>query len=184
MYVNFGLGIRPIEHRDLEAIRLLRNDDSTFSQLTFAEMITPAQQEAWFDALGTAKDRAYFTVVTVKHDPDHPILSEGEFVGMIRTTEIDRINRSICIGADVAPSMRGRGYGTRIYQALLRYLFEDLNFHRVYLLVLETNKVARHLYENVGFVPEGAQRSAIWRDGAWRDYVLMSILETEYRRAK
>ena len=184
MYVNFGLGIRPIEHRDLEAIRLLRNDDSTFSQLTFAEMITPAQQEAWFDALGTAKDRAYFTVVTVKHDPDHPILSEGEFVGMIRTTEIDRINRSICIGADVAPAMRGQGYGTRIYQALLKYLFDDLAFHKCWLMVLESNAVARRLYESIGFQYDGIHREAIWRGGAWRDYVLMSILETEYRRAK
>jgi RimJ/RimL family protein N-acetyltransferase len=184
MYVNYGIGIRPVEARDLESIRLLRNDDSTFSQLTFAEMITPAQQEAWFDALGTARDRAYFTVVTVKHDPDHPILSEGEFIGMIRTTEIDRINRSICIGADVIPAMRGRGYGTKIYKALLKYLFDDLAFHKCFLMVIETNLVARRLYEGVGFRYDGIHRQAIWRDGAWRDYLILSILEDEYRASK
>ena len=173
--------LRPVERRDIESIRLLRNDESTFMQLTDASLITPAQQDAWFEALGTAKDRAFFTVVQVERDGNFPVMSEGTFVGIVRLSAIDKTNRSICIGADVAPAMRGRGYGTKIYKALLRYLIEDLNFNRCWLLVLETNAVARRLYENIGFTVEGVQRAAIWRDGAWRDYVLMSILADEYR---
>jgi diamine N-acetyltransferase len=103
---------------------------------------------------------------------------------MIRTGERDCINRSIQIGADVAPEWRGKGYGTKIYRAFLRYLFEAQAFHRVHLLVLETNTIARRLYESVGFTVEGLQREAIWRDGKWRGYISMSILEDEYRAAK
>jgi diamine N-acetyltransferase len=173
--------IRPIERRDIESIRNIRNDETTFMQLTDAQLITPAQQQAWFDALGTAKDRAFFSVVKLDQEPDLPIISESDFIGFVRSYGIDQTNRSIGIGADVAPEWRGRGYGTKIYRAFLRYLFNDLAFHRVWLLVLETNVDAQRLYERVGFKVEGVQRKAIWRDGKWRDYVSMSILGDEYR---
>jgi RimJ/RimL family protein N-acetyltransferase len=181
MIIFEDVGIRPIERKDLESIRRIRNDESTFMQLTDARLITPAGQQAWFDALGTAKDRAFFAVVKLERDPDHPIMSEGSLIGMIRTSEIDVTNRSICVGADVAPEWRGKGYGTKIYRALLKYLFSDLAYHRIFLLVLETNAVGRRLYENMGFKVEGVQRKAIWRDGCWRDYVSMSLLDDEYR---
>jgi RimJ/RimL family protein N-acetyltransferase len=178
------IGIRPIQEGDLEAVRRIRNDETTFRNLTDARMITPAMQRAWFDAIGTAKDRAYFVVVKVERDGVHPIMTEGAVVGMVRTTEIDTANRSVCVGADVAPEWRGKGYGTKIYRAFLRYLFRTLGFNRAWLLVIETNAVARKLYENVGFKVEGVQRQAIWRDGRWQDYVSMSLLKDEYRASE
>jgi RimJ/RimL family protein N-acetyltransferase len=184
MLIYQDIGIRPVEHGDIEAIRRLRNDETTFMQLTDARLITPAMQEAWYESLGTDQSRGFYTVVKIDRDLTLPVLSEAEFIGMIRTSEIDRTNRSICIGADVAPAMRGRGYGTKIYKAFLKYLFEAQAFHRVWLLVLETNTIGRRLYENVGFRVEGVQRAAIWRDGAWRDYVSMSLLDDEYRAAR
>lgn len=177
------ISIRPVQQDDLEKIRRLRNDETTFKNLTDARMISPAMQRAWFEALGTARDRAYFAVLKIDRDFTHPVFTEGALIGIIRTTEIDTVNRSVCVGADVAPEWRGRGYGTKIYKAFLRYLFQDLGYHRVWLLVLETNAVARKLYENVGFRVEGIQRRAIWRDGAWRDYVSMSILSDEFKAA-
>lgn len=177
MVIYEDIGFRPVERRDLEEIRLLRNDQSTAKQLTDPRLISEAQQEEWFKA----RAGAYFTVVRIERDPSYPITSEKEFVGIIRTSDNDPVNRSICIGADVAVHMRGKGYGTKIYKAILKYLFDDLALHRVWLLVLETNDVGRRLYSNVGFTEEGRMRNAIWRDGGWRDYVMMSILRSEYR---
>jgi len=41
--------------------------------------------------------------------------------------------------------------------------------------------VAKRLYEKVGFKEEGIMREAIFRNGVYHDYVVMSILEDEYR---
>lgn len=180
MFYYEDIAFRPVEERDIEAIRRLRNEHSTFSQLTDARMIAPDEQKRWYDGLAGKVDRAFFSVVKVDRDASHPVLTEGRLIGLIRCSEIDSVNRSICVGADVAPDLRGQGYGTKIFRALLRYLFHDLGFHRIWLLVLETNEIARRLYQNVGFLMEGRKRESIWRDGRWVDYISMSILAPEY----
>jgi RimJ/RimL family protein N-acetyltransferase len=106
------------------------------------------------------------------------------FIGLVRMDEHDAMNASIRVGADVVSGLRGRGYGRKIYEAIKKYCFHYLNVHRVWLLVLETNKHARRLYKKQGFRVEGKQRKAIFRDGEYLDYVMMSILEDEYRGGK
>jgi RimJ/RimL family protein N-acetyltransferase len=54
--------------------------------------------------------------------------------------------------------------------------------NRLWLLVLENNKVALSLYRKAGFVEEGRQRKAIFRDGRYLDYLMMSILRSEYEK--
>jgi len=48
--------------------------------------------------------------------------------------------------------------------------------------VLETNQHAKRLYEKQGFITEGRLRDAVFRDGKYVDYIIMSILETEYQK--
>ena len=96
--------------------------------------------------------------------------------------EVDHINRSIRVGADVVPALRGKGFGKAIYSAIKKYCFDYLNMHRVWLAVLEANERAIGLYRKVGFKEEGRYREAVFRDGRYQDYILMSILEVEYRK--
>lgn len=163
-----GLCLRVIEESDLDTLRHLRNDAETWVHLTSPLPITAAMQAKWF-AGGSATG-------FVAYDKTNP------FIGLVRWDERDLLNRSVRIGADVARHLRGLGYGRRIYQTVLRYAFDYQNCHRVWLSVLATNERARHLYEKVGFAREGTQRDAVFRDGRWIDYVVMSMLEDEYRR--
>jgi diamine N-acetyltransferase len=181
MFLGEGIVCRPIEEGDLEKVRILRNDPSTWMQLTNIGHISSEDQRTWFVGLKGDPTRQYFVVFQEKADEHYPVHVEGEFVGIIRMDEIDRINRSARVGADVVPAMRGQGYGTRIYQALLRYCFDLLGLHRVWLLVLDSNDVGLKLYFHSGFILEGKHRDAIFRNGKFHDYLLMSILEKEYR---
>jgi diamine N-acetyltransferase len=74
-----------------------------------------------------------------------------------------------------------RGLGRKILTDVIRMAFEELDAHRLFLDVYEDNTRARHLYESLGFVYEGALRQAARRDGTWFDLRLMSMLESEYR---
>jgi RimJ/RimL family protein N-acetyltransferase len=101
-------------------------------------------------------------------------------VGLVRTSNYDNQNRSIMVGADIAPQFRRQGYGTKLYTLLLDYYFNHLNMHRLWLAVLEFNVSAIGLYRKVGFQFEGRWREAVFRNGKYNDYILMSILRHEY----
>lgn len=171
MFIHEGIKFRPVEAQDIEQLRMMRNDPSTWMNLTSIKHVTPEAQWDWFQALQAATDREYFTALT----------EGGEFLGLIRTDEIDPMNRSIRVGLDVDMAKRGQGWGTKVYRALLKWLFDYMGYHRVWLYTLESNTAGRRLYERVGFQEEGRMRQAIWRDGQWRDCIVMSILEDDYR---
>lgn len=172
-YFEFGtIAFRPVAESDLELIRRLRNDGSTWANLGDPRPLSEADQKSWLAGLGLRSGKFYFMAM----DPPSQWV-----LGLIRMDEYDPLNRSIRVGADVVPELRGKGFGSRIYTAIKKYCFDILNVHRIWLAVLENNEVALKLYAKTGFSREGCYRSAIYRDGKYLDYVLMSLLESEYR---
>jgi len=167
-----GLHFRVPDPGDIKALQDLRNDESTWIHLKDPKPIGPADQKAWFDSIGWKNGRMYLAV----YDAKNP------FVGLVYMDELDLQNRSMRIGANVVPELRNQGYGKKIYAALKIYAFEQLNLHRLWLCVLETNTFAIQVYEKCGFKVEGRYREAIYRNGKYVDYILMSCLEHEYRR--
>ena len=175
MFGHEEISMRPVEARDLEKIRNLRNEQSTWQYLSDASLISESMQHQWFDNLTRTMDERYYTVEKTK---------DGVFLGVIRTDQIDLKNRSIRVGCDIIPSERGKGYGTMAFHMILRYFFIYNSYHRLWLCVLENNNIAKKLYKNVGFKEEGRLREAIWREGKWHDYIMMSILKEEYHEDK
>lgn len=173
MYSHDKIAMRPIEAGDLEDMRRLRNDQSTWQYLSDATLISNEMQLRWFDNNSRSLDDRYYAIV---------LPEEGNrFIGIIRTDEIDYKNRSIRVGLDIVPEERGKRYGTLGFQMIFKYFFDYHSFHRLWLCVLEDNVVAIKLYKNSGFKEEGRYRQAIWRGGRWKDYLILSILEEEYR---
>lgn len=172
MFAHKEISMRPVESQDLEKIRNLRNEQSTWQYLSDASLISEGMQHQWFDNLTRTLDERYYTIEKKEF---------GEFLGVIRTDQIDLKNRSIRVGCDIVPEERGKGFGTMTFEMLLKYFFIYNSYHRLWLCVLENNEVAKKLYNNVGFKEEGRLRAAIWREGKWMDYIVMSILEEEYK---
>lgn len=173
MFRHGDLYITALEESDLEFCKHLRNDPDTWKQLTDIQMLTTKGQENWYKSLLGDQKRKYFIVREY---------TGGQKIGLIRCDEVDQLNRSIRVGADVVKKERGKGHGTRIYKLLLDYCFNYLNMHRVWLEVLASNHIAIKLYENAGFRHEGVKREAIFRNGKYVDYLVMSILESEHER--
>jgi len=74
----------------------------------------------------------------------------------------------------------GKGYGTDAMRIMLRYAFQELNLHRVGLLVFEYNPRAIRSYEKAGFQPEGRIRGMMRREGRRWDWLMMGILRSEW----
>lgn len=78
------------------------------------------------------------------------------------------------------PDYRGKGYGSDGMRLLVNYAFRELGVYRVGLGVFGYNTRAIHVYEKLGFVYEGAQREALYREGKRHDLLSMSILRPEW----
>jgi RimJ/RimL family protein N-acetyltransferase len=61
----------------------------------------------------------------------------------------------------------------------VRYLFAHTTVHRIEAVTDAGNIGEQRALEKAGFTREGVMRGISWRDGAWRDNVLYSILRTD-----
>jgi RimJ/RimL family protein N-acetyltransferase len=83
------------------------------------------------------------------------------------------------MGIALLPEARGHGYGTQAHRLLVRYLFAHTTVYRIEATTETGNIAEQKALEKAGFTREGIMRGFGWRDGAWRDDVLYSILRSD-----
>jgi RimJ/RimL family protein N-acetyltransferase len=169
------LAIRLLERRDLEEARLLHNDDSTLRRLTDVAHVSQTEQEAWFASLSSSRTTRRYVARRREDDA---------FVGVFRVDRIDLANRNALVGADVVAAMRRQGFAAEMFSYMLAHLFGQMGLHRVGLVTLATNVEAIALYRKLGFVEEGREREAIFRDGGFQDLIAMGLLAADWSRRR
>jgi RimJ/RimL family protein N-acetyltransferase len=169
--------IKPTELADVPAIVALRNDPSTLLHLHDVNQYNGATTEQWLRTLPATAKR--YSVFLWKNSPHMPA-EAGDFVGLVRIDRVDSVNRNCMVGLDLVAEFRGRGLSAKVYAWLLDYLFHQLNMHMVYLEVLASNERAIHVYERIGFRSDGRLRQKVFRNGAYEDSIVMSLLRSEY----
>ena len=166
------LAICIMEAADAEEARLLHNDSTTLYRLTDIAHVSQESQMAWFKSVSTSRTSRRY-VARLK--------SDGSFVGVFRVDRIDPWNRNAFVGADIVEGLRGQGYATEIFRYFFEHFFDQCGFQRLALVTMEANVPAINLYKKLGFVEEGRERQAIFRDGKFQDLVCMGILAEEWR---
>jgi RimJ/RimL family protein N-acetyltransferase len=165
----------------------LRPEDSPllFEWINDRELVTlsapfePVSAQAhgrWFNSIRFRDDVRIFGIRL--HDDDR-------LVGSCQLHSIHPVQRSAELTIRIGEAeARGRSVGTEAVRLLLRYGFEELALHRIYLHVFDSNEPAQRLYRSVGFRREGVLREAAHIDGVWIDVVLMAMLRSEYSGAE
>lgn len=109
---------------------------------------------------------------------------DGIPIGLVslwdRSVPHDAAELSIWLGAHY----RDRGLGTEALRLALRFAFDDLELHKVYLRVLDYNLRARRAYEKCGFVIEGYLREEMRVNGAWHTLLYMGALRPDFDQAE
>jgi RimJ/RimL family protein N-acetyltransferase len=77
----------------------------------------------------------------------------------------------------------GKGYGTDAIVTVLRFAFEAMNLHRVWLTTGENNPRAFACYRRCGFREEGRLRQDRYLGGRYWDTVVMGVLRQEFEVA-
>lgn len=109
------------------------------------------------------------------------VIRGGERLGLVNWRRRQTAPASHCweIGIRLLPEARGRGYGTAAHRLMVRYLFAHTAVHRIEATTEVGNTAEQRALEKAGFTREGVMRGVGWRDGAWRDDILYSVLRTD-----
>ena len=165
--------LRPFERGDLDYIRKWYNDPELRGSIEITEPYNAEKVERWFDSVCNDENRIWFAIAPKSNDE---VVGECGLLRMFyawRTTDLTMI-----IGERDA---QGKGYGSEAMRLLLDYAFGHLGFHRVALGVAGFNEDAVRFYERHGFKREGIQREGYYFNHKYHDFVMMSLLEEEYR---
>lgn len=84
-------------------------------------------------------------------------------------------------GYSVDREREGRGYATEAARAVIDFAFGTLNLHRIETSYQPHNVASGRVLRKLGFVVEGYSRDRLFINGAWRDGILVALINEEWR---
>lgn len=163
-----GIYLRLMTGEDTDRIVAWRNSDAVRKNFIYQELFTREGHEEWVRSMVNTGRVAQLMIC---------LAQGGEPVGSVYVRDIERRHRKAEYGIFIGEAQaRGRGIGTAAARLMLKYCFEELGLHRVFLRVYADNAQAVRSYEKAGFVREAYLRDDVWVDGRYRDIVLMGVL--------
>ena len=164
--------LRRLEPKDIEQLYLYRNDSAIVASLGgFSAGYSVRDLEDWLQRHRSSATELLLCIA----EPDTDIC-----LGHVGLYNIDHRVRKAELAILVGDKQKhGRGLGKRVCQAVIDYARRQLNLRRIELSLLGSNDIASRLYASLGFVQEGVQTEAEFRDGQYVDVVLMAKMLDE-----
>ncbi|MFN3599665.1 MAG: UDP-4-amino-4,6-dideoxy-N-acetyl-beta-L-altrosamine N-acetyltransferase, partial [Aquificaceae bacterium] len=101
-------------------------------------------------------------------------------IGVISLIRVDFKNRNAYWGVYSNPENKILGAGIILEKTILNLAFEMIGLHTLKLEVIEDNERAKSFYKNMGFLEEGRLKEFVFKDGLWKDVIVMGITEERY----
>lgn len=163
------LNVVNLTKEELETIRSWRNKEEIRKWMYTDHIIVPEEHFSWVHRLRTKNTAVYFLV----EYGDEP-------VGVVGLSNINIKDKSASVGIYIGnEKFRGKGLGKLMMYALLKFSFDVFGLNRVQIEVFSNNIAAIRLYEKF-FQKEGILRELKFKNGVFRDVIVMSILKKEW----
>lgn len=169
-----GVRLRELRPEDLEDFFAIVGDDRVTSWMAF-DSHTRESADKMLTGIVTRsaqEDRPDYMLAVTRLDDDQVI-----GFGRIAPSGTQAGKLAYAIGAD----HWGRGYATDAARTLVRFGFGTLDLHRISAAIGPENLASVAVAKRLGFSYEGRLRHHVFTNGAWRDSLLYSLLETEFR---
>jgi RimJ/RimL family protein N-acetyltransferase len=177
MYTGEKVRLREYRKEDAALAQAYMNDPEIKRLLGGPPFpLTLWDEEKWVAQQSARSDTYSFAIET---------LSDTRYIGGCGINQLDWKNRVVELGIFIGDKAYwDQGYGTDALKVLLRFVFAQLNMHKVSLRVLSFNARAQKVYKRLGFQEEGRLREERFVDGEYYDLVIMGLLQEEYYATK
>jgi len=106
----------------------------------------------------------------------------GELVGGLTLCNVRRgVTQSCTLGYWIGAKYAQQGYMTAAVRAVVPFVFDSLELHRLEAACLRTNTASMRLLEKTGFKREGLARRYLRINGVWQDHLLYALLDSDPR---
>lgn len=166
--------LRPIEKEDLDFVRDLINDPEMEQTIVgWAWPISRKDEEQWYAAFRNSESSIRYIIETE---------SDG-VVGLTGLANIDWKNGTAKgAGIRVKKDIQTKGIATDAYMTMFKFAFDELRLNRVSTSAFEENVASLKFQEKCGCKREGIVREAVFKNGTFKNLVMMGILAREYRK--
>jgi diamine N-acetyltransferase len=178
---------RGIEPPDLESFLKWINDPDILPGIGIYLPFASADEQDWYEHMRSRPADEHNLAIETQLQPGEHLKPAGldaetgwKLIGSCGFFNLDWRNRCTEFGIMIGDKAYwNQGYGTEAVGLLVQHGFNTLNLNRIYLRVLENNPRAIRAYEKAGFIHEGRQRQAEFKDGHYQDFLVMSMLRSE-----
>jgi RimJ/RimL family protein N-acetyltransferase len=167
-----NLVIRAFEKKDLETFAQYRSQEvvakyQSWTSFTYQDAVELFES---MDYSTFGKEGNWYQLAITSLDSD-------ELVGDLAVHFIDQ--EQIELGFTVCPDHQGKGVATEAVSSFLRYVFGELNKHRVVATTDAENTASYRLLEKLAFRREAHFIQNVFFKGAWGDEYQYALLRSE-----
>jgi [ribosomal protein S5]-alanine N-acetyltransferase len=161
--------LREVQEKDILEIQKIANDEEVSKYVPFLPYpFTKKIAKKYFS--GIKENNGEFGVF---------LKSTNEVIGIFTLYKINKLFRSAELGYWLGKDYWGKGYSDDALNVLLKYVFEELNSHRVMAKVSSLNIRSINFLSRNGFRKEGTLREAEIYDGQYVDLEIFGLLKEE-----
>lgn len=138
-------------------------------------------REFWFDRLSseveeTGSRRSLVLMLLHRTDPS------GPFIGRVHFSNITYgVFQAAHLGYSLDHRATGKGLMTEALTAAIKYVFEEMNLHRVMANYMPANERSGKVLKRLGFSVEGHARDYLRMAGEWQDHTLTALINESWR---
>lgn len=168
--------LRTLQKSDLPELIELMDDRDTLVLTGSVFPNTEKEMEDFYERCQSTDSRVWFVIVDKE---ENRIIGETGFLRIFMHWRATDFTLEIW-----DKRYWGKGYGKEVAALMFDYGFDYLNFHRMAIGVVEKNDRAIKFWKSIGFKEEGRQIDGFFSEGEYSDFVMMYLLEKEYREKK
>lgn len=158
----------PIGNEDADLIVKWRNDPAVNSNFVVRTKLTKEMHMNWMKSRVAVGEVVQFIIAW---------RDSGQKIGTVYFRDVDKKNNSAEFGIFIGEEdARDKGAGSEATALFVKYGFERLNLHRIFLRVFEYNERAVRCYRKAGFAEEGLFRDMVFLDDQYYNIIFMSCI--------
>ncbi|WPM32353.1 UDP-4-amino-4,6-dideoxy-N-acetyl-beta-L-altrosamine N-acetyltransferase [Hydrogenobacter sp. T-2] len=155
-----------LNEEEIEMVRRWRNHPEVRRWMYTDHEISKEEHLSFIETLRHDKRNFYYLVYKV-----------DKAVGVLSLTKVDFRNCNAYFGIYANPEEKIHGAGLILEKSAISLAFDVAQLHTLKLEVIEDNERVINFHKRMGFEEEGRLKEFVFKDGRWKDVIVMGIIK-------